>query len=472
MTAPRDIRAPFARTLLPVWLVLLTLVMGMPAVSQTITIRNASVVSVRDGRVLQRSSVVIEGNRITYVGPARTQDSAPDVSVDATGLYLIPGLWDMHTHAFFGADTLGFRHSRELMLPLFIANGITGIRDMGSNLDAVIGAGDSIAARQLLGPRMMVSGPMLDGPNSGYTAALRVSSAEDGRAAVRMLKERGVDFIKTQSGIPREAYFAIAEEARRLRIPFEGHVPDAIRATEAIAAQQASFEHLLGVFEASSRDEDAMLAGGKKGRAEYVATADSTRQRSIIRALAQHRVWQCPTMISDLNTALDFLTDPGLPYAPRRAVDGWRQGALSFMTSTDTAARLVRERFREYELDLVRKLHRAGVPFLAGTDTPAGFDLLPGTSLHRELEWFVAAGFTPLEALQTATINPAAFLNRSRDFGTVASGKIADLVLLSGNPLADISNTRRIVGVVADGKYYSLSDLVRLRLQLMGLANQ
>ena len=215
-----------------------------------------------------------------------------------------------------------------------------------------------------------------------------------------------------------------------------------------------------------------MVAGGKKGWAEYLASHDAERERSIIRELARHRVWQCPTIISDFNTAIDFVEDPGLPYTPRRQLDRWREGALRGMTSTDTAAQLLREHFRDHELALIRKLHRAGVPFLAGTDTPAGFDLVPGASLPHELEWMVAAGFTPLEALQTATVNPAVFLNRSRDFGSVATGKLADLVLLSRNPLTDIGNTRSVVGVVADGRYYSRADLTRLRLQLMAVANR
>jgi len=355
-------------------------------------------------------------------------------------------------------------------LPLFIANGVTGIRDMGSNLDAVLHARDSVTAHTLVGPRMVVSGPMLDGPRSQYTAAIRIASPDEGRAAVRMLKERGVDFIKLQSGVPRDAYFAIADEASRLGIPFEGHVPDAIRAVEAIRAHQASFEHLLGVFEASSRLEDSMVAGGKKGHAEYLRTYDAGRERSIIRELAQQHIWQCPTLASDLNGPDDLANDPALPFWPRGVVDRWREGATQFLNSTDTADLSVRRRFAAYELELVRKMHDANIRFLAGTDAPEGFDLIPGASLPRELQWLVAAGFTPLQALQTATLNPATFLGRMNDFGTVSPGKIADLVLLSGNPLTDIANTRTVVAVIADGRYYSRLDLDRMRLRLMGIA--
>lgn len=451
--------------------VLLSQIPVFPVLSQTLTIRNATVVNVATGQLLHHASIVVDGNRITYVGPAVALDRSRGETVDATGLYVIPGLWDMHVHTYFG-DTASYHVGSELILPLFIANGITGIRDMGSNLDAVIRARDSVTAHKLIGPRMVVSGPMLDGPQTGYKAALRIATPDDGRAAVRMLKEHGADFVKLQSGIPRDAYFAIADEATRVGMPFEGHVPDAIRAAEAIDAHQQSFEHLLGVFEASSRHEASMIAGGKKGAAEFLETYDAERERSIIRALARHRVWQCPTLVSDLGTPADFAQDPGLPYWPRRAVDRWRQGSLRILDSTNTSTQAVQRRFVDHELEVVRKLHLANIPFLAGSDAPAGYDLVPGASLHRELQWLVAAGFTPLEALQTATLNPAVFLKRQSDFGSVAPGKIADLIMLSRNPLTDIANTRSVVAVIADGRYYSARDLERLRLQLMGIASK
>lgn len=442
---------------------------GVTVCAQTLTINNASIIDVATGNVLKRAAIEIDGNRIARIRTVAAAGAPNGEVIDATGLFVIPGLWDMHVHTYFG-DSTSFRGGSRFILPLFIANGVTGIRDMGSNLDAVLHARDSVTAHTLAGPRMVVSGPMLDGPRSQYTAAIRIASPEDGRAAVRMLKQRGVDFIKLQSGVPRDAYFAIADEANRLGIPFEGHVPDAIRAREAIRAHQASFEHLLGVFEASSRLEDSMVAGGKKGHAEYLRTYDARREESIIRELAQRHVWQCPTLASDLNGPEDFAKDPALAFWPQRAVDRWREGSTQFLNSTDTADLSVRRRFAAYELALVRKMHDANIPFLAGTDAPSGFDLIPGASLHRELQWLVAAGFTPLQALQTATLNPARFLGRISDFGTVSPGKIADLVLLSANPLSNIANTRTVVAVIADGRYYSRLDLDRLRLHLMEIA--
>lgn len=436
--------------------------------AQTLTITNITIVDVINGHLVPHMNVAVDGKRIAAISTKPLASSG--AILDGTGMYLIPGLWDMHIHAFFTNDSARFHTTSELMLPLFVVNGVTGVRDMGSNLDAILAARDSVAAHQLIGPRMVVSGPMLDGPTSRYQVIIKVGAPADARAAVQKLKQRGVDFIKTQSLVPRDAYFAIADETRSLGLSFEGHVPYAIRGAEAIDAGQHSFEHLLGVFEASTTREDSLITVGARSHATYLALHNDAREAAIIAALGKHHVWQCPTTASDLNSAGDLAAEPGLPYWLHIAVDGWKRAALRGLNVTDTAELSVTRRYAAYDLDLVRKLHKAGAPILAGTDAPAGFDLVPGASLPHELEWLVAAGLTPLEALQTATINPAIFLGRTRDVGTVAVGKLADLVILSRNPLAEIGNTRSVVAVVADGRYFSPTDLTRMRLHLMELA--
>ena len=408
---------------------------------------------------------------LVAAGPAsQTAVPAGAREIDGRGTFVIPGLWDMHVHAFFTNDASRFHTTTELILPLFIANGVTGVRDMGSNLDAILAARASVAAHQQIGPRIVTAGPMLDGPTSRYQVIIKVATADDGRAAVRQLHDRGVDFIKTQSAIPRDAYFGIADEAAKLGMHFEGHVPDAIRAREAVAVRQHSFEHLLGVFGASTTIEDAFVAGKKPSNADVLAARSEANEKAIIALLAKNKVWQCPTILSDLGAAADLVSDPGLPYWLTNAVDGWKRRSLRTLDSTDAAAADVKRRYDAWELSLTTKLHAAGAPFLAGTDAPAGFDLVPGASLHSELEWLVRAGFTPVEALQTATINPAIYLGREKDLGTVEAGKIADLVVLAGDPLASIGNTRSVVAVVADGRFYPAPELTRLRLHLMELA--
>lgn len=446
-------------------------VLTLTADAQTLIITHATVIDTLTGKTQPNTTVVIDNNRITRVITSSKSNLKSGKVIDAHGQYLIPGLWDMHTHVYFDSTAAD---GTDLVLPLFLANGITGIRDMGSALDPVLHARDEIAAHGIFGPRMIVSGPMLDGPKSTYKAAIAITTPEDGRNAVDMLKSRGVDFIKVQSGVPREAYFAIADESKKVDIPFEGHVPDAIRASEAIASGQRTFEHLIGIFEASSPDETKYLTG-KKTVGMFLETYDPTREAAIIDLIAKNHIWQCPTLFWErgqwLVDSIDYTKDPDLAYAGNTWVTKqWPHAQKGILKTLDTDPLPIREKFVTHELDLVRKLHAAGVPFLAGTDTPAGVDVLPGISLHLELQRFVAAGFTPLEALQTATLNPAKFYNKLNDYGTVQPGRIADLVLLKANPLDDIANTRRITAVIHDGQYLSQQDLEQLRTKLKQLA--
>ena len=443
------------------------------AQAQQLTIIHANVVDVATGKIRPDMTVVIVGKRITRVSPSARATQPAGRVVDATGQYLIPGLWDMHTHVYFDGTAAA---GTDLILPLLLANGITGIRDMGSVLDSVLQARADVAAHRRPGPRLLVSGPMLDGPKSPYKASIAIATAEDGRQAVDQLKARGVDFIKVQSLVPREAYFAIAAEAKKVGLALDGHVPDAVRASEALTAGQRSFEHLIGIFEASSTAEDAYVAGQEKSPGRFLATYDPAREAACIRLLAAHpQVWQCPTLYWErgqwLVDSIAWRQDPDLTYAGHSWVtQRWPRAQTNIARTLDTEPLPVRARFVTHELDLVRKLHAAHVGFLAGTDTPAGVDLIPGASLHLELQRFVAAGFSPLEALQTATLNPAKFFKRQADFGSVQAGRLADLVLLSANPLADIANTQRIVGVLADGQYCSQQDLQQLRKRLQLVA--
>jgi imidazolonepropionase-like amidohydrolase len=406
--------------------------------AQTTTIDNVTIVDVTNGRLRAHQTIVVEGKRIARIENASSATRAA-ATLDGTGMFVIPGLWDMHVHAFFTNDTARFHSTSEVMLPLFIVNGITGVRDLGSNLEATLAARDSVSAHRLLGPRMMVSGPMIDGPTTRYAAAIKVATPDEARAAVRMLEERGVNLIKTQTLIPRDAYFALADEATRIGIPFEGHVPREITGMEAVTARQRSFEHMIGVTDTNT---------------------------TLIAALAKNRVWQCPTVVNSVGTARDFIDDPGLAYWLRASVEGWRRAAVTKLEAPDTAQRAFDERASR-RLALIKKLHDAKIPLLAGTDAPAGYDLVPGTSLHRELQLLVRAGLTPLEALQTATLNPAIYFGKSAEWGTVAPGKVADLVVLYRNPLVDIRNTLSVVAVVADGQYHSPRELDALRLRVM-----
>ncbi len=443
---------------------------GLPAApapgdsAAPLAITHVTVIDTAGGPARSDMTVLVEGDRIVQVAPSAAATIPPGArTLDGAGKYLIPGLWDMHIHAFFGDWVPG---GREVTLPLFVAFGVTGVRDMGSDLEPILAARRDVAAGKLLGPRMIVSGPMLDGPKTQFPAALPIVTPEDGRRAVRMLKGRGVDFIKIQSYVPRDAWFAIADECRRQKIVFAGHVPDAVRASEASTAGQKSFEHLIGVFEASTPIEDQLMKG-PKGPAKFLDGFDAAKEASLAALLSEDRTWQCPTLYWErgqwLVDVVDVKNDPDAKYAPLSwRGKSWPKFSAGILKDLATDPLPVREKFVQHELEIVARLHAAGVPFLAGTDTPAGVNVVPGVSLHRELERFVAAGFTPLEALQTATILPASYLEKTGDFGTVEKGRIADLVLLDADPTVNIRNTRRIAAVVSDGRLFSRQDLDRI----------
>src|SRR5215470_10973108 len=453
-------------------------ILGAPVLAQQsspddlLVLTNINVVDVRDGKVLPDQTVILDKNKIAWTGPSKSaKHSRRAATVNGKGLFLIPGLWDMHVHLDFGD---WFPASREVVLPMLIANGVTGVRDMGSELDVVQNWRNEIEAGRLLGPRIYTSGPMLDGPKPRFPSSIASTTPEDGRHAVDDLERRGADFIKLQSLIPRDAVFAISDEAKKQQIPFVGHVPDAMRASEMSNAGQKSFEHLIGILEGSSAKEDEFLKGNKTV-AQLLAAYDPVRAPALAALLAKNQTWQCPTLVwergGNLLDQTNFAADTRAKYAPA----SWKSGAWKRFTeeikqgyATDTLE--TRKKFLQTELDMVQLLHKAGVPFLAGTDTPPGVYIFPGFSLHEELQRFVDAGFTPLEALQTATINPARFFGAESQFGTVEAGRYADLVLLSANPLQNIANTQKISGVVANGQYFYAKQLEKILSGVEGAA--
>ena len=434
----------------------------------SLALRDVTIIDVARGLALPNMTVVIEGDHIAQVEKSGAVSLPAGAQiVDAAGKFLIPGLWDMHVHTIFGD---WFPGGREIALPLFIANGVTGIRDMGGDLDVLLQWRKELALGIIPGPRLVVSGEMLDGPEPRFPSSIAVSNPDDGRSAVRDLKRRGADFIKLQSLIPREAVLAIADEAKKLGIPFVGHVPDAVRAAEASDAGQKSFEHLIGIFEGSSLLEDEFLEGGK-GPGKFLQSFDAARAVKLIALLAKNETWQCPTLVWERGGSLieerDLDHDPLAKYAPASWKTGtWKKFTDQIVHEFNVDDLATRRKFVAKELELVSEMHRAGVPFLAGTDTAAGVYVFPGFSLHEELELFVKAGFTPAEALATATTNPARFLGMEDRFGTVEKGTLGDLVLLDRNPLEDIRNTREIFAVVANGRLFSREDLDRLLLQV------
>jgi imidazolonepropionase-like amidohydrolase len=435
------------------------------SLQDTTVITDINVVDVRTGEIRPDQVVIIERNRITAVGSRKDTHyprNAPTI-LNGKGAYLIPGLWDMHVHLAFGD---WFPRAEEISLPLFVANGVTSVRDMGSDLQIVQTWRDEIEAGRMLGPRIMTAGPMLDGPKPRFPSSIAVGTPEEGRRAVVQLKESGADFIKLQSLLPHDAVFAIADEAGKQGIPFEGHVPDSVRASEMSDAGMHSFEHLLGIFEGSSPLEEEFLKGDKT-ETKFLASYDPERAAKLAALLAKNQTWQCPTLVwergGNLIDVTDFSKDTRAKYVPAYWKDQtWKKFTEDVKRDNSADDLETRKKFLEKELEVVALLHKAGVPFLAGTDTPPGVYIFPGFSLHEELQRFVAAGFTPLEALQTATLNPAQFFHMEDQLGAVEKGKIADLVFLDANPLEDIRNTQRVMAVILNGRFLSKSDLQKM----------
>jgi imidazolonepropionase-like amidohydrolase len=457
----------------------------------TVALRDVTVVNVMDGSLRADQTVLITGNRITAVGPAaEIRVSRNAAVVDAAGGFLIPGLWDMHVHSVANvALDMAVRSvaAMDWHFPLFLAWGVTGVRNMNDGtgditLELTNSVKRRLAAGELHGPRFLANGPSIDGdPPLGSNSAV-VRTADEARAAVNKLVESGADFIKVYENLSREAYFAIVDQARRRGIPVDGHIPFRVTPEEAADAGQRTFEHVLAMAAgcstaaAAERERFARVLSPLAGALALEGLAPMTlfrHERALydsrdpaacaptIAAYLRNAVADTPNVVAyrDVVTAQEILADTSrIRFVPEVIRRNWQA-----MLSTDL--------YREMQSVLrplvplysenARLLNEAGVVLLAGTDVgiPA---LIPGISLHEELELLVEAGLTPPEALRTATINPARVLGLADSLGSVEVGKLADLVLLDADPLADIRNTQRIRAVVADGRLYRRADLDRL----------
>jgi imidazolonepropionase-like amidohydrolase len=405
-------------------------------------------------------TVVVKGDRIEALG--KTGELAVPRNarvVDATGKFLIPGLWDMHVHPSLGKS----------FLALFTANGVTGIRVMSDYPESGYHTWrKEISAGQLIGPRMVISSPFVGSKPDDFPDG---DPEDEGRKIVRKVKAEGADFVKVYDFIPRDAYFAIADEAKKQGIPFAGHVPNSVRVAEASDAGQQSIEHISIVLWGCSSQEHLWMKvheGQLRPEKHPWETYSEQKAARLFARFVKNSTWVCPTVLVCTNSAFrsveDLANDPGLEYVPLSTVEAWhsrldaRAAAVAAMATDDMADTVS---FLQKQLDVIDAMRGAGVGLLAGTDTPLKF-CLPGFGLHEELVLFVKAGLSPMEALRTATYNPAKFIGKLDSMGTIEQGKIADLVLLEADPLRDISNTQKIAAVVVGGKLSDKSALQRM----------
>ncbi len=469
------------------------------AQSQPLAFIHTTVIDMTGAKPKPDMTVIVVDNRIVTIGRAgKVRVPKAAQVIDARGKFLIPGLWDMHAHS------TGEKNTREIFFPLEIANGITGIRDMfsdcypncsfnngslddGISLEEVNEWRRQSAAGTLVAPRIIASSPLVDGLGARWKGSLIVKDAGEGREAVRYIKRRGSDFVKVYSRLSRDAYFAIADEAKKQNMVFAGHIPDSITAIEASDAGQKSVEHLTGILLATSTDETNLRSetlAWREGKAKMsrkeidekiLATFSNAKADALFPRFVRNETWMCPTLTLLRGGAFlddeSFTNDARLKYLPPSFRDDWKpanDSRFKDLTAADFAFK--RKRFQKY-LEIVGAMHRAGVKILAGVDEPNQF-CFPGFSLHDELALLVQAGLTPFEALQTATVNPAKYLNLTDSLGTIKKGKLADLVLLEANPLDDIGNTKRIAAVVFDGRYLSKKALEKMLADVEAVANK
>jgi imidazolonepropionase-like amidohydrolase len=407
--------------LLAFWFALSAVPAGAGPISK-IAITHVTVIDVRTGTIKKDVTVLIAGDRITAVRAAAGKErlSTKEITVvDGRGKYLLPGLWDMHAHS----------DGDDRALRLFIAHGITGIRDMAGDAANLADARRRIASGELTGPRLVFSGPMLEGPPSqADDSTWIIHSPEEARNAIDRLVDLHVDFIKVHDGLSRESYLAIATASKKRGISFVGHVPASMTPSEASDLGQKSIEHLEFVPKPCHLLFESVAGGAPRN---LPSGCDPQSLNELLHRFAHNGAWLDPTI---------------------QSFRYWAPAQWSAIFSG----------FRE----LVPSIRQNHVSILAGTDSSSVLEEKgdpPGTSLHDELALLVDAGFTPSEALRAATLNPALFLGLSDSLGTIEAGKTASIVLLEANPLEDMHNTQRIVAVISEGRYLNREVLDRLQ---------
>jgi hypothetical protein len=434
------------------WVLLFLLTVPIVAqkgtLNEPVVLTQITLIDTTGGPLKSGMTVVIVDDRIAAIGKTG-EIRVPKNSriIDCRGKYLVPGFWDMHVHLSLAT---------ELAMPALIANGVTGVRDMGGDLGQIDLWRAQITRGEMLGPRIVRAGSVVDGEKPGAPFRITVKDESDARQAVISLKRQGVDFIKIHNAVPRKAYFALADEARKQKIAFAGHIPKEITPAEASDAGQRSIEHTESLFDhilsraGVENQKDAIISA-------FAAYSDEAAS-VLFRHFRKNGTWYGPVLVTYRSFAFrtDFADSPDprgryVAASTKRMWDKFQPVRKDLPAETIALRKAVYQRFLKL-LALMRKEH---VRILAGTDAGGVRDVFPGFSLHDELELLVEAGLSPIEALQAATINPARYLGLERSFGTIEKGKLADLVLLEANPVEDIANTKKIVAVVVNGQYLS-----------------
>lgn len=416
---------------------------------RVIVFTSVNVVPMDSEKILENQMVLVKDGKVTAIGKKLTYGKNVLV-IDAKGKYLIPGLAEMHAHV----PPINDIEPMKEVLYLFAANGITTIRGMLGH-PRHLELREKINSGEILGPRFYTTGPSFNG--------MSVKTAEGGAEMVRKQKEAGYDFLKLHPGLTKETFAAISTTANEVGIPFAGHVSFGVGVWRAIDAGYSSIDHLDGFVEALVPGIESMVEQQTGLFGMYIGDqADTTQIPKLIDALKQKNIWVVPTQsLADRWFDADytgevFRQDPDSKYMKPETVNQWIESKKNLMANPQYDAAKV-ERFIKLRRKLILECQRNGVGLLLGCDAPQVFNV-PGFSTHNELKYLVDSGLTPYEALKTGTVNVGKYLKLD-DVGTIRVGAVADLVLIDGNPLKDISNTKKIQGVMVRGKWLSKTEL-------------
>lgn len=442
----------------------LAVAVARPAAAEPVTIDHVTIVDVADGKRTPDQSISFDGDRITAIGPSPAGGQGR--RIDGTGLFVLPGLWDMHAHSH--------RERRYTYhYPLFRAFGITGVRDAGTHLGSALALRGQAKANPLA-PRVIWGSPIVDGAPQVNSFGLSAEDEASGRELARELHRHQFDFLKVYDRLSPDAYYGLTSEARRLGMPVEGHVPLASSPDVAIASGQRLIDHLTLIAEACSpstlevvhrknaedpRESDSLSVLASDEVRAAMANFEVGTCKPLFERLARGRIWQVPTYVQ-----LEGFAQAAKPLAAwQRRLDFVsplvRSDWDAFAKEADPAMLANAQRMLDIQLSMLKPMVDAGVPILAGTDCSNEAWVFAGYSLHRELELFVKAGLSPLQAMQTATLNPRIYLGQDRADPLIGAGEPADLVLFAADPTADIANLATIRAVVARGMYHDRASL-------------
>ena len=417
--------------------------------SNEIVFRSVNVIPMDKEGVLENRVVVVRNGKIAAIGDGNTTKWSKGATViDAKGKYLIPGLAEMHAHVPPVDDLEPMKE----VLQLFALNGVTTIRGMLGH-PRHLELRSKIESGEILGPRFFTSGPSFNG-NS-------VKTAQDAEAMVQQQKEAGYNFLKLHPGLVPETFNPMAKKAKALGMPFAGHVSYKVGVWRAINAGYATIDHLDGFVESLVPGIEDIPEQQAGLFAMFIADkADTTKIQPLMTALREKKIWMVPTQaLAERWFAPDkspeaLQAEPEMKYMDPKTLNNWVTAKKNLLNNPAYKAAAI-NRFIALRRKLIYECNRNGVGLLLGSDAPQVFDV-PGFSLHHELKYLVDAGLTPYEALRTGTVNVGRFYNHP-DWGVIKEGAAADLVLLNGNPLVNIEQTRNIEGVVLNGKWLSKS---------------